>query len=113
MPVRMGVLIATTLTVASIQASAQEARVVFGQGVYSCGSWTRARAQNGFQGYAQWIAGYLSAMNQDPTKSEALAGTDFNSLMAWIDKYCRANPVGKISEAALKLLEELWARARR
>ena len=66
----------------------------------------------------QWVAGYLSGANVeaganvDATEPEALIGTDFDGLMAWIDNYCQANPLDKVVEAAQALLQTLRSRAR-
>ncbi len=64
---------------------------------------------------AQWVAGYLSGSNVQAGDNypDALVGTDFDGLMAWVDNYCRANPHDLVGTAALKLFEELQARAQR
>ena len=100
---------------ANVQASAQY-KLMFGQGVgTSCGSWTQARqtrtATAGLS--AQWIAGYLSGLNNEPTSADFLRGTDFDGIMAWIDNFCQANPLEKIGTAAYHLGDELRSRAQR
>jgi len=42
---------------------------------------------------------------------EALLGTDFDGLIAWIDNYCQANPLKGVAEAAGALLQTLRDRA--
>jgi hypothetical protein len=98
--------VATLMVVASVEISAQPApipppgeRLFFGEGVTSCGSWTQARQTRSLQQgrLVQWVAGYLSGANMDDdTKPEALLGTDFNGLMAWIDNYCQAHPLNNV-----------------
>jgi hypothetical protein len=93
-----------------------QGRLVFGQGVStSCGSWTQARQTRspniGLS--AQWVAGYLSGLNAENTGPDPLAGTDFDGLMAWIDNYCRANPLQLVASAADQLMAELRSRAKR
>jgi hypothetical protein len=117
-------MLAVVILVAlSIQASAQgPGNMVFGQGMNSCGAWTQARQTRSVSAglSAQWVAGFLSGMNSqfnltsspDP-QDDPLLGTDFDGLMAWIDNYCRSHPLETIIAAALKLMDELRARAQR
>jgi hypothetical protein len=66
--------------------------------------------------FAQWVAGYLSAANNVAfvnDKEDVLKGSDFDGLMAWIDNYCRANPLDTVEKAAVQLLAELIVRSRR
>jgi hypothetical protein len=110
---RIIIFIAAALTVASVQAEAQD-RVGFGQGMRSCGAWTRARETKSGQGlYTQWVAGFLTGLNMDDGEPDALIGTDFDGLMAWIDNYCRAKPLVAVIFAADELLKELRSRAKR
>jgi hypothetical protein len=59
----------------------------------------------------QWVAGYLTASNMDYREPDALVGTDFDGVMAWIDNYCRAKPLVAVIFAADELLKELRSRA--
>jgi hypothetical protein len=109
------------LAALSIQASAQGpgSKLIFGQGMNSCGGWTQARQSRSVSGglSAQWVAGYLSGMNVQSTsldpQDDPLLGTDFDGLMAWIDNYCRSHPLEAIAVAAGKLMDELQARVQR
>jgi hypothetical protein len=103
------------LLVASAPASAQE-RLVFGEGAAtSCGSWTQGRQTRSFKAglSAQWIAGYLSGLNMGAVGPDPLSGTDFDGLMAWIDNYCRSNPLDMVGTAAFRLMGELRSRVKR
>jgi hypothetical protein len=113
-------LAAAMLAAASGQAAAEanddSPWTSIGQGNRSCGSWTQVRstksAQNGL--YAQWLAGFVSGVNwaiTDPP--DILTGMDFEALAAWVDNYCKANPIERVSTAAIMLVQELQARARR
>jgi hypothetical protein len=44
---------------------------------------------------------------------DALVSGDFKGLVAWIDNYCRSNPLDPIVSAAFKLTDELRSRAQR
>jgi hypothetical protein len=127
---KVGVMICASIMLAAGSVPAMGI-VVFGQGTVSCGAWTQERQANSHAGglAAQWVAGYLSGMNEalnmgpDQAKalsatpnalafSDALEGTDFDGLMAWMDNYCRADPLSKLYNAAYQLLRELRSRAR-
>jgi hypothetical protein len=77
----------------------------------SSGVWTQARQSRNANQLAQWISGYLSGLNMETDYPDALLGTDYNGLMAWIDNYCRSNPLDKIVIAASRLFDELRSRA--
>ena len=102
------------MVMATAQASA-EPRLALGQGVAtSCGTWTQARQARTVQAglAAQWVAGWLSGRNNEDGTTDFLVGTDFDGLMAWIDNYCRSNPLDTVGTAALRLTTELLSRAR-
>jgi hypothetical protein len=110
------VLLAVAIMIAArLQTSAQvnEARMIFGQGMSSCGTWTQARQQRSVTAglSAQWVAGYLSGINMDPASPNALAATDFDGLMGWIDNYCISHPLEVIANAAYQLEMVLRSRA--
>ena len=114
--IRALVVAAIMLVAASLEASAQS-RIIFGEAGTSCGTWTQARQTKSRKAglSAQWVAGYLSGSNvqADDNYPDALVGTDFDGLMAWVDNYCRANPLDLVGTAALKLFDELQSRAQR
>jgi hypothetical protein len=109
---RIMILTSALLAVASAPASAQ-GKFVFGQGINSCGSWTQARQTKSVSAglSMQWVAGYLSGRNAQSSGIDFLGTTDFDGLMAWIDNYCRQNPLEKIGTAAYQLMIELQFRA--
>jgi hypothetical protein len=96
----------------SASASAQ---MVLGPGVVSCGTWTSERNEDRPTSRLTeaWVLGFVSAFTvYGPQPSDDISkGTDANSLMAWIDDYCRANPLKDVSEATVALIRELgWRR---
>jgi hypothetical protein len=112
--VRVIICVPLVLAETSVLALAQGsgAKMIFGQGLNSCGAWTRARQTKSFDAglSAQWVAGYLSGMNMETAAPNALAGTDFSGLMAWIDNYCQSKPLDPIANATFMLMNELRAR---
>jgi hypothetical protein len=56
----------------------------------------------------QWILGYLSGVAMDKSAvSEAIGQTDAAGIFAWIDNYCRQNPLDRIDTAASLLVLEM------
>ncbi|WP_087129153.1 hypothetical protein [Caballeronia concitans] len=79
----------------------------------SCGQWL-IRSSNAFeQGAAQgWFMGYMTCMARATTNIDLLSPVDAPSIMAWVDNYCRANPLDKLSDAGVKLGSALIRRLR-
>ena len=75
-----------------------------GVGASSCGTWTADRVNPySFPAIADgsWVLGFLSGIAYEgPENDDPLAGTDAQGVFAWIDNYCRANPIDHISAAA-------------
>jgi hypothetical protein len=68
---------------------------------YSCERWAADRRQDGVTARQdeQWVLGYLSAV-ADWSDLDPLHGIDRQGVWAWMDNYCQANPLVKITEAA-------------
>jgi hypothetical protein len=82
---KIGAGFLAALTLAACITVAQVDVLLFGEGGTSCGAWTEKRQARSFQAglSAQWIAGYLTGLNeeaQSPAR-DALSGTDFDALM--------------------------------
>ena len=92
-----------------------EQRAQFGEGTKSCGQWTQARqiADENIVLMAQWIAGFLSGLNAESTGTDFLKDTDFDDMVAWVDKHCQERPLDILATAALKLRNELQSTAAR
>src|SRR3954451_20865165 len=63
--------------------------------------------------YAQWVAGFVSGVNWDTDEPDILAEMDVDGLVAWVDSYCKANPLAKVTTGAAMLVRELRARSHR
>ena len=98
-----------------------EDRVMFGTLGKSCGTWTQLRPAGAlrdsvpaeFGGLLMWVVGYISGANADSSHPDVLLGRDLDGLIAWIDNYCRANPLKNIASAASSLIVELRSARRR
>ena len=73
----------------------------------SCERWTADRRQDGVTARQdeQWVLGYLSAV-ADWTDFDPMHGIDGQDVWAWMDNYCQANPLVKITEAASAFVRE-------
>lgn len=79
----------------------------------SCGYWTEQRRLGG--GHSQiwegWILGYISGLNAfGPNDGDVAPDVRPEGLMAWVDNYCAAHPLDRISLAGFKLAEQLRKR---
>jgi hypothetical protein len=89
-------------------------RALYGAGTLTCGEWQRHRSTENKGATLQlqaWIDGFLSGSGEEidfiaPKATEV-------AYYAWIDNYCRQNPLNMVAEAAVALKNELIARALR
>ena len=83
-------------------------------GKRSCGQWIEDRKPEHSSMQIMltgWLAGYMTAANQwIEGKENWLEGSDIDSAMLWIDKYCRENPLSDSADAMVALMRELGVR---
>ena len=78
-------------------------------GDVSCGTWTNDRQDRATAvTHEWWVAGFLSGLHYegDPSRDE-LSENDFGGISAWIDNYCRENPLKTIAYASIELMKFL------
>ena len=96
-------------------AGADATYLIRGAGAASCGTWISERPLQSSPLRAMdesWVLGFLTgvnAMRLAVGNSQIGLTTDANGLLAWVDNYCRANPLKSISDTALALATELSA----
>ena len=76
---------------------------VRGPGASSCGTWTADRRRGGEWPMMDeaWILGFLTGSAYVATDGrDPVSGVDNEGIFAWIDNYCRANPLKEIIDAA-------------
>jgi hypothetical protein len=85
-------------------------------GTHTCGAWLeqRARPVSGRnQVYEGWVLGFLTAANLlNDSDTDLLKHIDGQSALAWIDNFCRANPLDRLDTATARLMHELIERAK-
>ena len=106
-------LIAVAFLASTVSGFAAEQRKVIGEGLRSCGAWTKERQAESPQSalFATWVLGYVTGMNWvDYSEPDFLMKTDAFGILAWVDNYCRTHPVDTINRAASEVVEFLKTR---
>ena len=81
-----------------------------------CGTWTNTPKDSPQREvFRKWVFGFLSGANwaNENSKADFLQGTDPEGLIAWVDNYCRSNPLNGLARATQELVYELERRAGR
>jgi hypothetical protein len=79
----------------------------YGAGKMTCQAWTKDKDvdENWHQREAHWIMGFLTAYNYyGHDTGDLTEGIDGAKIWAWVDTYCRAHPLNRISSAAEDLV---------
>jgi hypothetical protein len=104
-------MVATLIAAAISTAQAQDRTAIIpNRDGFSCGKWTNTPKRSPERVvYEKWVFGYLSGINIMHTGPDwlALPGRDVDGLKAWIDNYCRRNPLHPVTQAAHELIKEL------
>lgn len=110
---RILLLVLTAITF-STDAMAQRAAPVIGVGLFSCGQYLAHRQddkqsyrapQTGI--YVSWVWGYLSGYNNFSSHKLILELPSETSVVAYLDKYCAANPLGSVLGGTSCLMADL------
>lgn len=88
-----------------------ETQVLSGAGTTSCGKYLARGEDKTFDRlFVSWAQGFLSGMNMATYRlinTPFLALPDGDSIIAYLDKYCRDNPLKSPVEGAIQLFGEL------
>ena len=86
--------------------------IILAPGTASCGKFTPFFAdETGRVMATTWIAGFVTAYNRFEAADGNIAeGTDGAALVAWVEKYCRENPLDNLARATEQLTFELKRR---
>jgi hypothetical protein len=74
-----------------------------GAGTGSCGTWTAERRHpNAVLALMdeQWVVGFLSGVGFYSGNLDPMKGLDAEAAWAWMDNYCKANPLASMADAA-------------
>ncbi len=111
------ILLAATLMFAADAALAQTVKVV-GSGSLKCSEWM-LEARNQGAGYLrtqEWMLGYLRGVSDastTPLQVDPFASIDVVAMNAWLEAFCRANPLESIYRATGVLAAEMLKGARK
>jgi hypothetical protein len=76
------------------------AYTAIGRGTDSCGNWTVARHDLRASGVEQWFLGFLSGVGFDAVDgTDPLKRVDADAVWSWLDSYCQAHPLDRITKA--------------
>src|SRR5712691_7550859 len=81
---------------------------VIGAGISSCGTWieTRQKPAQHYQ-YLQWVLGFITSSNWYSYNNGPQAKPlDVKAVVAFIDQYCRNNPLHSLTYAAAAVVQE-------
>ncbi|MBI3374025.1 MAG: hypothetical protein HY017_20055 [Betaproteobacteria bacterium] len=111
------ILLATILALAAGATHAQSVKVV-GSGSLKCSDWMlEARDQGvGYFRTQDWMLGYLRGVSDastTPLQVDPFATIDVVAMNAWLEAYCRANPLESIYRATGVLATEMLRGARK
>jgi hypothetical protein len=92
-------------------ATANAAHQIVGPGTESRGKWLKL-PENDIEknAYITWVQGFLSAAKLLAI-DELLKQTDPAAIFAWMDNYCRQNPLHDLNSATMSLIIEFPKRA--
>jgi hypothetical protein len=99
-PVLAVAILAAALLISSAEAAQPGKYNLIGSGTISCGTWTASRREGRALLPEQWILGFLSGIGYESEGGDnPLNGVDANAVWAWMDNYCRANPLDDVAKA--------------
>ena len=104
-------LIAVVVLMSWGQPAAAQTYTVLGQGLSSCGAWTKSSRQDGALHWTReaWVLGFVTA-SSIRLRYDLMHGTDNDAIAGWIDNYCRDNPTNNIVNACNSLVDFLRRR---
>ncbi len=108
------ILLAISLVLGAVAPAFAGGYPISGAGAVSCGKYLAQRspnnpAVNNMMG--SWIQGFLSGLNVarsiEQPDSKAAILPDFESILAYMDKYCRDNPLNDVYLGSLTLFNQV------
>ncbi len=92
----------------SVEATAQRAANIKGVGNVGCGEYLQDRRNNQYgQVYAQWVQGFVSGYNFYGQHAQTSSIPDEPTVHAYLEKYCRDNPLENVARATMFLIADL------
>lgn len=81
--------------------------MIYGEGLLSCGTWIEHREEESWGAVinGSWVRGYVVAVQDQSFIT--LKKTDVPAMSAFVDKYCRENPLDSVLDASRALVDAL------
>lgn len=102
-------LVAATLCLVCTGAFPQSIGVS-GEGTETCGTYLESRRKpNDVQDYVYvtWVRGFASGHNRAAPQKQVKGSLASGTILAYLDKYCRENPLAPVFAGAVALVDEL------
>ena len=78
-----------------------------GAGGDACRKWSEAQKEPGVRAqYRQWLFGFVSGYNWRDS-SRQIEPSSGDTLLAWVDAYCKTNPANPVYLAAANLAKKM------
>ncbi len=110
------IILALCCTTGAVNAQSYE-HASAGAGTTSCGNYLAKESVTTLhQIFVSWVQGFLSGMNMADyvtAKRPPVQLPDSDSITAYIDKYCRDNPLESPLQGAMQLYKELRSHVNR
>ena len=108
--VSLALIVGAMFIVIAPSAKGADATFVAGEGRVTCGTYLERRKEDAVQQtyvYAVWVRGFLTGINySDPAKAARELPTG-STVLAYLDKHCRENPLDVIARGAMALDRDL------
>jgi hypothetical protein len=104
-------VIILTLSCAGVAHSQSNGQALAGAGTLSCGKYLALKSDpTAHLMFVSWAQGFLSGMNMADfvtTRRRFVLLPDGDSIMAYMDRYCRDNPLKSSLQGSMQLYKEL------
>jgi hypothetical protein len=100
----------TCATFLLVMLASRDAMALATMGDRSCGTWaTRKQDFTTDISSTAWLTGFMTGMAVG-TSVDVLRDVDGDSVLLWMDNYCKAHPLDKVATGAATLFIELRGR---
>jgi hypothetical protein len=100
------------ITAFSVGVVATSANAFSTIGDRSCGKWSTRRQNPYVEASSEaWLMGYMTGL-ASASEKDVLADTDGESIILWMDNYCRTHPLDRVGAGGATLFFELMGRKR-
>ena len=96
---KITLLVSFVTLISFILATPATASRIQGAGAVDCGVWLTDRAEGSHNTGIAWLQGFISSYNLYHDE-DAFGAVSWQSLVAYVDKFCRDNPLRSVSHAA-------------